>query len=170
MSESNKAGGTIYAIGAVGTSLVKIGSTRSSVTRRLRALQTGQPFPLQLLATVPVGSDVQRIEKQVHAFLEAARRRGEWFDFPMNSTMLEKLIVRAVKALGAQEALPLTESARVARWRQRMRAEGKVPLTIWLPTAENDRLLALAREHHCSPSEIVRRALAAVYPRSMSAD
>jgi hypothetical protein len=64
----------------------------------------------------------------------------------------------------------MTESARVARWRQQMRAEGKVPLTIWLPTAENTRLLALAREHHCSPSEIVRRALAAVYPHSSPTD
>jgi hypothetical protein len=39
-------GGTIYAIGAVGTSWVKIGRTTGPVMKRLQTLQTGQPFPL----------------------------------------------------------------------------------------------------------------------------
>jgi hypothetical protein len=73
-------GGTIYAIGAVGTSFVKIGSTRTTVVERLKILQTGQPFPLQVVASVPVESNVRRIEKQVQAFLDAERLRGEWFD------------------------------------------------------------------------------------------
>jgi transcriptional regulator with XRE-family HTH domain len=102
-------GGTIYAIGAVGTSYVKIGSTRTAVERRLRALQTGQPFPLQILATVPVGQDLHRIEKQVHTFLEQDKRRGEWFECPMDMATLEALIVRAVAYLAAQE--PLADEA-----------------------------------------------------------
>jgi DNA-binding XRE family transcriptional regulator len=94
----------IYAIGAVGTSFVKMGSTRTSVERRLRSLQTGQPFPLQILATVPIEKDLHRIEKQVHAFLEQERQHGERFAMPMDMATLEALIVRAVAYLAAQEA------------------------------------------------------------------
>jgi transcriptional regulator with XRE-family HTH domain len=97
-------GGTIYAIGAMGTSYVKIGSTRTAVERRLKVLQTGQPFPLQVLASVPVEQDLHRIEKQVRALLEAERRRGAWFDIPMDTPTLEALIVRAVACIAAQEA------------------------------------------------------------------
>lgn len=97
-------GGTIYAIGAVGTSWVKIGCTTGPVIKRLQTLQTGQPFPLQVLAAIPVETDAHRIERQVHAFLEAERRRGEWFDVPMDMATREALIVRAVAYLAAQEA------------------------------------------------------------------
>jgi ribosome-binding protein aMBF1 (putative translation factor) len=72
--------------------------------QRLQTLQTGQPFPLQVCAAIPVETDAHRIEKQVHAFMEAERRRGEWFDVPMDTATLEALIVRAVAYLAAQEA------------------------------------------------------------------
>jgi hypothetical protein len=97
-------GGTIYAIGAVGTSYVKIGSTRPSVERRMRALQTAQPFSLQVLATVPVEEDLHRIEKQVHAFLATEGRRGEWFNLDIDMGQLEALIVRAIHYLHEEEA------------------------------------------------------------------
>lgn len=71
-----KLGGVIYALGAVGTSLVKIGSTRTAVEKRRKQLQTGQPFALEVLATVAVETHLARIEKQVHAFLEAERLAG----------------------------------------------------------------------------------------------
>ena len=99
----SKPGGYIYAIGAVGTSYVKIGRTTGPVLQRLQTLQTGQPFPLQVLASVPVETDAHRIEKQVHTFLEAERRRGEWFDVPMDMATLEALILRAVAYLAAEE-------------------------------------------------------------------
>jgi DNA-binding XRE family transcriptional regulator len=92
-----KPGGTIYAIGAVGTSWVKIGSTRAGVAQRLKILQTGQPFPLQVLAIVPVETDVQRIEHQVHVFLAEEQRRGEWFEVAMDAARLEALVVCAVQ-------------------------------------------------------------------------
>lgn|SRR5262245_6200578 len=91
------AGGTIYAMQAVGTPWVKIGSTSASVAQRLKRLQTGQPFPLEVIATVPVSSDLQRIERQVHAFLAEVQRRGEWFEMALDTQALEQLIVRAVQ-------------------------------------------------------------------------
>lgn len=98
-------GGIIYAMGAVGTTLVKIGSPKTSVEQRRQRLQTGQPFALEVLATIAVEEDLGRIEKQVHAFLEAERRRGEWFDVAMDSTHLEALVVRAVQYIAEQEEI-----------------------------------------------------------------
>jgi Meiotically up-regulated gene 113 len=57
-----KPGGTIYAIGAPGMPYIKIGSTRTSVAKRLQALQTAQPFVLHVLATVSIPEDVRRAE------------------------------------------------------------------------------------------------------------
>lgn len=99
----SKPGGTIYAIGAQGTSLIKIGSTRLSVATRLQTLQTGQPFPLHLLATVPVAANVRRIEQQVHRFLAQERRRGEWFDIALDAAALEHLVVRAVQCMQQED-------------------------------------------------------------------
>jgi hypothetical protein len=40
-----KPGGLLYALGAEGTSLVKIGYTTSSIETRVKTLQVGHPFP-----------------------------------------------------------------------------------------------------------------------------
>jgi ribosome-binding protein aMBF1 (putative translation factor) len=98
----SNAGGTLYAIQAEGTSLVKIGFTRGSVEKRLKVLQTGQPFPLQVIATVPVESDVRHKEGLLHAFLATERRRGEWFEVALQSDDFAALLERAI-AFGAQE-------------------------------------------------------------------
>jgi len=99
MSES----GFIYAIGAVGTTYVKIGQTRRDVQTRLRALQTGHPLPLQTLATIPVETNLQRIETQVHRFLAEYRHHGEWFDTPMDTERLAALVARAIAWIDEQE-------------------------------------------------------------------
>lgn len=109
-----KPGGTIYAIGAQGTPWVKIGCTHIPVEERLRTLQIGQPFPLHLIAAVPVEADMRRIEKYVHDFLSAERRRGEWFEMPMDLVTLEALIVRAIASLSLlEEPQPRTTKAPV---------------------------------------------------------
>jgi DNA-binding XRE family transcriptional regulator len=100
-------GGTIYAIGAQGTPLVKIGSTSTAVTTRLAQLQTGQPFPLHLIAAVSVETDVARIEHQIHLFLQAEQRRGEWFEIMIDTPQLEALILRTVQCIERQKQLEL---------------------------------------------------------------
>jgi DNA-binding XRE family transcriptional regulator len=112
-----KPGGTIYAIGAVGTSWVKIGCTMTAVEKRRKTLQTGQPFPLHVLAAVTVAADVVRIEKRVHAFLIEEQRRGEWFDVPMDTATLEALIVRAVQYIAEADA---REAQHLAQKRPRL--------------------------------------------------
>jgi DNA-binding XRE family transcriptional regulator len=98
-------GGTIYALGAEGTSLVKIGSTKYALETRVKALQTGQPFPLYVVASVRVDADVRRIEQHVHRLLAQVRQRGEWFDITLDPAALECLVVRAVQSVLEDQAL-----------------------------------------------------------------
>lgn len=99
-----QAGGTLYAIRAEGTSLVKIGYTRGSIEKRLQNLQTGQPFPLQVIATLPVESDARHKEALLHAFLATERRRGEWFEMAFAEHDLAGLLDRAIQFVAEQEA------------------------------------------------------------------
>jgi DNA-binding XRE family transcriptional regulator len=99
-------GGYVYAIGAEGTSLVKIGSALASVEDRRKLLQTGHPSPLHILAKVPVEADVRRVESRIHAFLATERHRGEWFDITIDTAQLTALVVRALEYLAAEDALP----------------------------------------------------------------
>jgi DNA-binding XRE family transcriptional regulator len=98
------AGGMIYAISAVGESYVKVGSTSQSVARRLRQLQTGHPYPLEMLAAVPVEQDRYVIERQVQQFL--AQERGhltaEWFDGRLDEKELADLVLRAIAYVDMQ--------------------------------------------------------------------
>src|SRR5437867_3142883 len=57
-------------------------------------------------------------------------------------------------------------SDRVQAWRQRMRNEGKEPMTIWVGRDEKLRLEDLARTWRCSPSDLVQQALAHFHPTS----
>jgi DNA-binding Xre family transcriptional regulator len=92
-----KSGGILYAIKAVGTSLVKIGYTTGSVEKRLKILQTGQPFKLEVLCILPVESDVRGQEVLLHAFLAQEHRRGEWFELRDEPCDLAQLLLRAIQ-------------------------------------------------------------------------
>ena len=54
----------------------------------------------------------------------------------------------------------MSDESRVKRWRQNKRQHGLKALTIWVTTEEELRLKDLAMQGHCSPSQIVQRALA----------
>ena len=56
------------------------------------------------------------------------------------------------------------DQSRVARWRQRLRDEGKKSITVWLSVEEERRLKALAVQWHTSPSAIMRHALTQFHP------
>ena len=57
---------------------VKIGNSRS-VTKRLKALQTGNSHPLKVLAARK-SSDCERLEDYLHEIFDQERGVGEWFD------------------------------------------------------------------------------------------
>jgi DNA-binding XRE family transcriptional regulator len=142
-------GGTIYAIGAVGTSWVKIGCTTGPVMKRLQTLQTGQPFPLQVLASIPVETDAHRIERQVHAFLVQDKRRGEWFEVPMDLATLEALIVRAVQFVAAQEERK--------RLRQQEQETARCTATMDINELIGERISQARTRRGWNQSELARR-------------
>jgi protein involved in ribonucleotide reduction len=103
----SRVGGILYAIAAEGTGFVKIGSTRGTVEKRLRDLQTGQPFVLAVLATMVIEQDLRQIEQAVHTFLAHEHRRGEWFAVSIaDSEQFEQLVARALQWFAKQSALP----------------------------------------------------------------
>lgn len=65
----------VYFIEAIGSDSIKIG-TASDPMARLADLQTGCPFELVLLATVPGG---YQLEDELHERFSSSVLRGEWF-------------------------------------------------------------------------------------------
>lgn len=57
---------------------VKIGSSNDPYGR-LSSLQTGSPFPLDVVSTVPVAYDAAEIEHAAHDLLDRHRVLNEWF-------------------------------------------------------------------------------------------
>ncbi|MYX48533.1 GIY-YIG nuclease family protein [Streptomyces sp. SID8385] len=82
----------VYAIAAIGTSMVKIGAS-SNAAGRVTAFQIGCPLELRLLGNWWGGS---LVENYLHHAFAPRRARGEWFDFededplPLIETMPEK--------------------------------------------------------------------------------
>jgi hypothetical protein len=68
----------IYFIRAAGTDMVKIGYSRdeASMTRRLKALQTAQPWQLEVVRTIEAN---QWAEGWLHGVFKEDHHRGEWF-------------------------------------------------------------------------------------------
>lgn len=67
---------TIYFIRAGDSGNIKIGYTSGSAQNRMRQLQTGNIFDLELLGTIP---GEMRDEKSMHEVLSDYSLRGEWF-------------------------------------------------------------------------------------------
>lgn len=70
----------IYFVRAIGSDHVKIGYTKdaASMNRRLKALQTGQPWKLEILRTVD--GDMW-LESWYHQLFHRERMNGEWFNY-----------------------------------------------------------------------------------------
>ena len=71
--------GTIYFIAGGdprGQVFYKIGYTAGSATDRLKAIQTGHPYPLDLQLTMP--GDM-KTERSLHRRFSHLHERGEWF-------------------------------------------------------------------------------------------
>jgi hypothetical protein len=79
---------------------IKIGRTKN-LARRLRALATGSAAPLELLAAVPGGRD---LEAQLHRRWRHLHLRGEWF-------RADDALVRSARALAVGPAPPTPAEA-----------------------------------------------------------
>ena len=102
---ANASSGFIYAIRDEGTLLVKIGMTGVSAFSRLAQLQSGTPYPLTLIAVLPVSKNLPLVERHIHGFLQEWHHGQEWFDTSMHTRKLEQLVEQALFAI-AEDALP----------------------------------------------------------------
>lgn len=131
----------IYFIQDAAAHLIKIGYTEGDSEGRLKALQTGNPSGLVLLATVP-GDKAE--ERRLHELFAHARDRGEWFrpvpevlkyllavQIPSGSTPSDRLDlsgkVRPTGLLASERRWPLTfyfaGKVRKHCWRERLLGE-----------------------------------------------
>lgn len=78
----------IYILRTDGSSetFYKIGYTKREMSKRIRALQTGCPYKLELVKTMQGSQDK---EKEYHAILRQSRILGEWYrdDFYVRETL-----------------------------------------------------------------------------------
>lgn len=65
--------------------LYKVGIA-TDVARRIDELQTGNPFPIDLIRYVEFPSrwEAYRVERCIHSLLEEVRAQGEWFHGPLS--------------------------------------------------------------------------------------
>lgn len=89
----------IYVIGHPGHRIAKVGTT-SNLPARLRAIQTGHPFRLEVLWSCPGG---RRLESWLHEGLAPRRLTGEWFDFDeLDPALVVKDGVRTARMMGVE--------------------------------------------------------------------
>lgn len=58
----------------------------------------------------------------------------------------------------------MSDTERVRAWRERLKQEGRVPMTIWIKADTKARYEDLALTYHRSPSELAQQALDAYHP------
>lgn len=70
----------VYIIRAGNRGSIKVG-VAGNVERRIAVLQTGNPFELKIMATIPCGSYAKayETESRIHKIFKRQRIRGEWF-------------------------------------------------------------------------------------------
>ena len=83
------------------SSRVKIGKA-NNVAKRVETLQTGSPYQLQILVTVPCRSEkhAEHLERLAHRMFKPYRIRGEWFHWTAPVRRLIRDLQAAAKAAG----------------------------------------------------------------------
>jgi hypothetical protein len=79
---------SLYVIKAASTGYYKVGKAINPSTR-VRRLQTGSPFDLEIVHTVCGEDEIEasRLERRVHELLDPHHLRGEWFDCSLDRIM-----------------------------------------------------------------------------------
>jgi Rha family phage regulatory protein len=61
----------------------KIGISHN-VSKRIKGMQTGNPYLIELIDTYTIGHNVSNIEARLHVLFESDNIRGEWFYTPLD--------------------------------------------------------------------------------------
>lgn len=71
--------GFVYVLRAKGTNFYKIGRTEQSIENRVRSLQTGCPYKIEILHRIETNYPLN-MERAFHDYLDGCQTVGEWFD------------------------------------------------------------------------------------------
>ena len=105
--------GFIYCIGTIKDDPVKIGFTmRENLRLRVQELQTAYPYELHLLSWIR-GS--MKDEQKIHAFLDAHRLSGEWFDREPALALMNRL-VRLLPPLSCSKPKFVNDLDKICNW------------------------------------------------------
>lgn len=85
-------GGKVYLLKA-GT-FYKIGVTQGSIENRVRALQTGSPYPIEIIHVVKT-QNPYALEAKLHKDYANKRRQGEWFELDQRDVLKIKNIKKS---------------------------------------------------------------------------
>lgn len=104
----------VYVIGQGFDHPVKIG-VASDITRRLAALQSGNPDELRVMWSIE-HPEPFALEAHLHRTFDATRVRGEWFLVPGLESILAAIAGFSGTAVPRQSAGPSSACAAAARW------------------------------------------------------
>lgn len=96
----------------------KIGHTTGDAEHRLSALQTGNPFRVELIGTIP-GTVSQ--ERNLHGRFAHKRERGEWFRLTQED--VDSILTTSLHLVPPPEKKSLPEQRR--NWRETIRASDR---------------------------------------------
>jgi hypothetical protein len=99
--------GVIYYIMSSETGRMKIGYTKGKPEKRLRALQTGSPTKLSIVAIHP---GTPNTERDLHNKFKEERAHGEWFDIS------DELIVHCAEVYSLLIAIAKAEGREPPAW------------------------------------------------------
>ena len=94
---------TLYVLQAKGTDIYKIGATRGAVPDRIKQLQVGCPFPLEVVCTHDA-EDAFGLERGFHHYFHDKRLEGEWF-------RLSEIDVESIRRDCEEPPTPLPDEA-----------------------------------------------------------
>lgn len=80
---------------------VKIGVSNGVTDRRIRELQSGNPYKIILLNTFVPIIDAYKYEQQLHKRYKEYRVRGEWFELPI--PLLNELLTETKSGIIIQQ-------------------------------------------------------------------
>jgi T5orf172 domain. len=141
--------GYVYIVHGVGTNYIKVGKS-TNLQKRLADLQSGVPFPLQLIS-VQLVHDADEVEATIQRRYAHYLSRGEWFALPEHLLRQWPIDAPVLSFFPAKEASVTTAPRKEAKaWLADYLHAGPMPTTAVLAAASavgiSQRTLRRAKE------------------------
>lgn len=145
----------IYAIRAIGTNRIKIGTTLNLQKRR-SSVQTGCPYPVEIVA---YWEGDYRLETLIHRYFEKRRKQGEWFEVSIQEIEQAVSFLRRMqgKAAGGEvETMPAALNASLSILQQSLAQLQKAGIQVISKQTPQGMLLLLSGVIQCQTCKGLR--------------